>query len=834
MAQPGAMMATSTGPMAEPHTNQATGPTKLEDQAALAALYVNKYDNTKTGREHLDSNNKLSSASMPFVTLFHENYSSTDLDLGAATSLKYAKPEDLPSYPSPGLGLRKHKSAAGTAASLGWANQKSFEHWKPDPSTSASTAAMLAKDYKMAPQWQPEQSSHGAKAALLAHKNDGKVEVWRPEASAWGNSAAAQAFKKYGAGQSSPKIDYGYTELGRKGSLMAATGAMSTSRRRADSTPQPLQRLETYPDEANAAANALSAATHAHKPKNRSNLSTDGGSVPYTTMSREMYTSHPPVAPEVEERSKQDSLHASAVAMAKQMYDIQQKHIDAASNAHRAAVSAHDRQPSPSGMSDDLAPMKYSANLHEAAHKLAQERLAKLHNEHAKNRDYRDYYGSPQQSSRLSIRGRTRRRASSDGLFDEDRENSNKICAQMSLFSSNLDQVDSKKRQHDREALIAVAQRNVTNRLHGMDERVYADTGRVGPSLLSEWEVKAHAAAQANSASRMENYGKIDIGGGRFIDQSAVDAVAAKNIQPILDDINEKAEKERERQAEVKLDQERQKAKAEEKKAREKEEKEINRKLKQHDKEEEKARKFEEKKAKEEEKRVSKERRKSLKSDPGSSTVPVTTPQKTTDTNPESPATSETPAPTTLAERRKSSTAELADLNTSSPETTASSPENNATFRAPKSPPFSPREGGKVKNWLKNTFNRRSRKSSTSAGDHGFIGGAALTGASHSANKSNTSITGSARSESMRDVALASPVVGESSRMGGLDGSAGMKRGRKGGDSVVSSLSSPSKDDEYLEARDGFDDVLVSPRSFAGESVKGGSPAREARFREEI
>ncbi|CAG8981564.1 hypothetical protein HYALB_00013682 [Hymenoscyphus albidus] len=815
MARPGAMMATSTGPMTEPHTNQPTGPNKLEDQAALAALYVSKYDNTKTGREHLDSNNKLSSAS-------------------AATSLKYAKPEDLPSYPSPGLGLRKHKSAAGTAASLGWANQKSFEHWKPHPSTSASTAAMLAKDYKMAPQWQPEQSSHGAKAALLAHKNDGKVEVWRPEASTWGNSAAAQAFKKYGAGQSSPKIDYGYTELGRKGSLMAATGAMSTSRRRADSTPQPLRRLETYPDEANAAANALSAATHAHKPKNRSNLSTDGGSVPYTAMSREMYTSHPPVAPEVEEKSKQDSLHASAVAMAKQMYDIQQKHIDAASNAHRAAASAHDRQPSPSGMSDDLAPMKYSANLHEAAHKLAQERLAKLHNEHAKNRDYRDYYGSPQQPFRLSIRGRTRRRASSDGLFDEDRENSNKIRAQMSLFSSNLDQVDSKKRQHDREALIAVAQRNVTNRLHGMDERVYADTGKVGPSLLSEWEVKAHAAAQANSASRMENYGKIDIGGGNFIDQSAVEAVAAKNIQPILDAINEKAEKERERQAEVKLDQERQKAKAEEKKAREKEEKEINRKLQQHDKEEEKARRFEEKKAKEEEKRVSKERRKSLKSDPGTSTVPVTTPQKTKDTNPESPATSETPAPTTLAERCKSSTAELADLNTSSPETTTSSPENNATFRAPKSPPFSPREGGKVKNWLKNTFNQRSRKSSTSAGDHGFIGGAALTGASHPANKINTSITGSARSESMRDVALASPVVGESSGMGGLDGGAGMKRGRKGGDSVVSSLSSPSKDYGYLEARDGFDDVLVSPRSFAGESVKGGSPAREARFQEEI
>lgn len=497
---------------------------------------------------------------------------------GAAASLKYANPEDLPSYPS--SGLRKQDSAAGAAASLGWANQKKFEHWKPDPSASASTAAMIAKDYKMAPQWQPEQSSHGAKAALLAHRNDGKVEIWQPEASAWGNSAAAQAFKKYGAGQSSPKVDYGYTELGRKGSLMAATGAMSTSRRRAESTPQPMRKLETYPDEANAAANALSAATHAHKPKKRSNLSTDGGSVPYTNMSREMYTSHPPVAPEVEEQNREASLHASAVAMAKQMYNIQQKHIDAASNAQRAAASAHGRAPSVSEMSDEAQPMRYS-NLQEAAQKLAQERLAKLHDEHAKNRDYRDYYGSnPQPTSRLSIRGRTRRRASSDGKLDEDREQSNKIKAQMSLFSSNLDQVDAKKRQHDREALIAVAQRNVTKSLHGMDERVFADTGKVAPSLLNEWEVKAHAAAQAKSNSRMENYGKVDIGGGKFVDQSAVDAVAARNVQPVLDDINEKAEKERERQAEIKIEQERQQAKQEEKKTREKEEKEINKKLK--------------------------------------------------------------------------------------------------------------------------------------------------------------------------------------------------------------------------------------------------------------
>jgi hypothetical protein len=431
----------------------------------------------------------------------------------------------------------------------------------------------------MAPLWQPEQSTNGAKAALLAHKDGGKVEIWKPEASAWGNSAANQAFKKDRAGGLSPQLDYGHTALGRQGSLMAATGAMSTSRKRAESTPVPSVFVERYPDEANATANALSAATSASRNRKRTDIAPETGAVPFTTMSREMYTAHPPVAPEVDEQNRQATLHASAIAMAKQMYNHQQKQIDAASAAHYGAMAAH-RRPSSIDSADEAQPMRFN-NLQEAAQKLAQERLAKLHDEHAKNREYRDYYGSsPKAQTRLSIRGRTRRRASSDGGIDEDREQSNKIRAQMSLFSSNLSQVDAKKRQQDREALIAAAQRNVTKSLHGMDEKVFKDTGKVAPSLLSEWEVKAHAAAQAKSDTRMENYGKVNIGGGKFINQSEVNLVAQRNVQPVLDEINEKAEVERERVAAAKLEQENQAKKSAELKARERENKEINKKLK--------------------------------------------------------------------------------------------------------------------------------------------------------------------------------------------------------------------------------------------------------------
>jgi hypothetical protein len=57
-----AQTAPATGPIQDvSHPTRTTN--KLEDQAAIAALYVTKHDNApKTGREFLDNDNKLSSA----------------------------------------------------------------------------------------------------------------------------------------------------------------------------------------------------------------------------------------------------------------------------------------------------------------------------------------------------------------------------------------------------------------------------------------------------------------------------------------------------------------------------------------------------------------------------------------------------------------------------------------------------------------------------------------------------------------------------------------------------------------------------------------------------
>lgn len=288
-----------------------------------------------------------------------------------------------------------------------------------------------------------------------------------------------------------------------------------------------------------------------------------------TNFSREMYTSNPPVAPEVDEKNRQAVLRAAAVSMAKQLYDVQQKAIEQAAadlniaDSRYAARSVHGRRRSSVSSNDEVYLPPQYANLQEAAQKLAAERLAKLHDEHAA---YRNYYGTntPPQS-RMSIRGRTRRRASSDGTRDADEAQSRKIRSQMTLFSDQLAQVDAKKRQTDRDTLMAIAQRNVTNRMHGLDEKVFADTGKASPALQTEWEAKANARAQADSQARMVNYGKVNIGGGKYLDQSEIDAIAAARVQPTLDEITEKAEKQRARDEQIRLDQAERRRVAEEK-----------------------------------------------------------------------------------------------------------------------------------------------------------------------------------------------------------------------------------------------------------------------------
>lgn len=503
--------------------------------------------------------------------------------LGNSGRLIYANPQDLPSFPS--LGLKKNDAAAGAAASLGWANARPLTLWTPGKDASAQTAATLANSYKVPAAWQPERdTTAGSKtAAILAAENANRVPDQRASmpSSLWGNSAATQAFAAAGGGDRvEPREPM--TELNRQKSLRAAKGAFA-----GDGRPRSTSSPLTYPDSANAAANALSAATIAHRPSTTINLKmSDVGAQPVTSMRSEMYTSNPPVKPEVDERNHDEALHASAVAMAKRMFAYQQKNTDAARQSHEGGS-----RPESSGADATQQPMQFT-NLQEAAYKLAQERLARLQEEHQRNRGMADYYGTSPTSPtspgrRLTKLGRLRRRASSDGdvvasLGDDDQQQSRHIRKQMSLFSTRLDQVDESKRKRDREALLAAAQRNVKATMDGMDEKMYRDHGRVTPAKFNEWEAKAHAAAQARSDARtaQDMSGKVNLGAGQYMDREKVEEIAAKRVQPVLDEINEKAELERQRIIAQREEQEKKRLEWEAEKAKNAEVKENMRKIK--------------------------------------------------------------------------------------------------------------------------------------------------------------------------------------------------------------------------------------------------------------
>lgn len=574
-------------------------------------------------------------------------------------------------------------------------------------------------------------------------------------------------------------------------SLAAAKGAMSTTRRRAKSTPSAPDSLATSSAQPNKRPDALSGATLAHKASMKSKPATENaGAVPVTTMTRNMFTSNPPVKPEVDERQNNEQLHASAVAMARKMYLSQQKIIDEAKENH--------------GRDSDVAQPKPYVNLQDAAYKQAQERLAKLEQEHQKNRDFQSYYGNDSASpKRRFTLTKLRRRSSSDGDIKNDRQQSEKIRQQMSLFSNKLTEVDQKKRQDDRNALLAAAQRNVKAQLQGMDEKVYNETGQVNPTLMSEWEVKAHQMANSSHEARNENKGKIDIGGGRFMDPHDVDAIAAKRMQPILDDINEKAEIERERLATLKMEEEARKAEQEKQKAREREIKEINKKLKDQEKQEYKAKKAEEKAARAEERRHAKEEKQKARGDTAVSGEEAIDDGESTRSE----------------DAASSPIVAVAPGSTEADAPAAIDTETGGTERGRRKPSDAASPTSKVKGWIKNRFSRGKSLGEKDHESHGdkrgsFVGGAAL----RDPDTNHSAISLDNRATSMRDVALAGRGTnGEPSDRDMLHDSRG-----------VSPVSSDSDDDEGVAA--------ITPPPAIKDPVgrQSHSPSRDSRFRENL
>ncbi|KAK3680699.1 hypothetical protein B0T22DRAFT_234742 [Podospora appendiculata] len=803
--------------------------------------------------------------------------------------LRYANAEDLPSYPS--TGLRKDGAAAGAAASLGWANRTSFEHWKPDSSisTSASTAALLAnanEHSRMAPvkESHSHPSSAGSQAAILAAGSAQRHQHRQSlPPSIWGNSAANLAFK---ASRTTPPPNTDTQSLSRKNSMSAAKGAMANTRPRSKSSPQTPQ--DSYPDQANAASNALSAATIAHRPAVRAVHAPvgDAGAIPYTTMNRLMFTSHPPVKIETDEKNRADVLHASAVAMAKRMYTQQQKVINNTKHARSSSFTRHGSGSPTAAEDDEPQPMPFN-NLQEAAFKLAQERLAKIHDEHQKNRDYQEYYGSPgvpQRSKLGTLRNKlTRRRSSSDGDLINDQQRSQQIRKQMSMFDTKLMEVDEKKRTQDRQALLATAQKNVRARLQDMDDKLNAQTGRMPQSIIGDWEVKAHAAAQARfDASRNDNYGKIDLGGGKFMDRDEVDDIAARKVQPLLDEINENAERERERRVQQALEEERAREEAERDRLREKEIQDNLKRIKEHQKDVDKARKAEikqEGKARKEEAKAAKAEEKRQAKDVKQKekevvpVVPVLVPagtesEKGAEENrveeksgttlkspvlqPTEPEPEQTATTTTTAGGGRSKALSISFPKISrhqhkekDKEPSATSPPADNSINSDGEPSTSPTN--KVKSWLKTRFQRPRAKSSSTALESsttpglgkGFIGGASLAKLA-SPNASTHTIEN--RSASMHEVAMAGrrksdePAESSAAGAGAVSPLSIAEAKAVGGTSTISSLRSGNESDSSLdhfeEARTEAYRPATPPALIIDSPGRKASPLRGSRFSE--
>jgi hypothetical protein len=184
------------------------------------------------------------------------------------------------------------------------------------------------------------------------------------------------------------------------------------------------------------------------------------------------------------------------------------------------------------------------------------------------NDRYRQYYGygnedkSKRLSSRLSVRNALGRgRASSEGDHYDDSDDelqANKIRSQMSQLNSGINQIDAKKQQDDRAKLMAAAEKRVSAQMHALDERVFLQTGKVPPAMLEEWEEKSRKRAAEEREEKARHPGKTHIGGGKYMDQAEIEAIALARLKPTLDELNDTAEKRRARDEELRLEKERQ------------------------------------------------------------------------------------------------------------------------------------------------------------------------------------------------------------------------------------------------------------------------------------
>jgi hypothetical protein len=439
-------------------------------------------------------------------------------------------------------------SHASAASALAHANQKPIEVWRPGRLTDAEKAAFHVKDFSPPeiPLPSTQYSAEGLGAAILAVR----------EQRAMTSQAANQ--------QTSPQHDISRSGHIQDKARRAATGAYA-ARQRADSAP-------SEPVNAPDSNWALSAAGLSHRaqvenegPLAHLDNAMEASRITHAAKTNaRLYTSSPPIASEVQERNRRNSLHAAALVMARDMYDItgptgEAQTMDPAVSAAQKGQSRLQARKTVSGATGSAG--QRALILQETAQKRAAEKLARMRDEHA---DMQQYYGTAPQPQRSLLSARRKRTSSDADSTQVDAEQSRQIRNQMFSLRNKLNKVDE-QRQKDRDLLMEAARRNVDAQIHEMEMKVYAETGRAPPSIQKQWDEAARERVrqEAEVAEAEETpTNRVNIGTSRYMDMADVEAVARTRVQPALDEITDQAERRRAEELEARLDAEEQQRRA--------------------------------------------------------------------------------------------------------------------------------------------------------------------------------------------------------------------------------------------------------------------------------
>ncbi|KAK6334099.1 hypothetical protein TWF696_002601 [Orbilia brochopaga] len=494
----------------------------------------------------------------------------------SASLLRRADPKDLPSYPS--RGIQNLEASAGKAALLA-AKTKSPEPWKPaDRLPAAGAAASLANAAKPPEAWNPGPLPTATAAALLAGDAHKTPEIWRPTTPSRSATKAAGSVTGKGSVDHTPRSPP--MSISASDALAAAGLASQASPKKASLTASALPPTPAYdinkinalaahnaqarlasalqrasPSQAQTdkdMADVLRAASVSMSKKTSKTSQSKPSSPPATSMPPGSYYSRIPTSPpkvSAAESSTQKLNRSSSVAAAS---------IAASNDLHSVMSSetAGDRQ------------MRYCPHLEEAARKAAAERLSKLQAEHDKARKASGLPPSWQSSGSYtkSITSPSTVKSTSSttqpkGQIDAaDYVRSLKIKSDTAKLAKQMDSVDKDRQARDYLALLSVAEKNVRSRMQELETKVAEHQGRVPKHIQADWDAKAKILSEEyerkRNADREAKKGKIDMGGGLWYDREDLERIARGNVQPILDEINEKAQKERARVEQQKLDKE--------------------------------------------------------------------------------------------------------------------------------------------------------------------------------------------------------------------------------------------------------------------------------------